>query len=555
MTLRVAAGLGPSLLFENPHHVWTPSTFGGALAALQAAQSAADRGYWIAGAISYEFGTQLHGIDARSDEPLLLLGAFEEPSRMEWHGSAPKFAMSAPLSRIARDSYAGAIEYLLAQIHDGEVYQVNYTVPFDAGFAGDPLTLFRFLAPRARAPYCAYLEQGDFAIVSMSPELFLRFDGDCVTTKPMKGTAPLAHLEELASSKNRAEHVMIVDLLRNDLHRICEDVRVRRLFEIERYPTFATMTSTITGRLRPQTSFERILRATFPCGSVTGAPKRAAIAHIARTEQYPRGFYTGTIGFLSPQRRGWWNVPIRTLQIDRSFGRARYDAGGGIVSDSNAADEWNEIAVKSRFLRPAYEGFSLWESFRGGPQGSDVQAHLRRLERSAAAFGIPLDMDAIRAQLVAPANMPDAQFVRIRASADSVKVTARPLERSQTPVDLCVSRHRVRSDDPLLRHKTAWRPVHEAAALEARERNCFDAILQNERGELTEGSRTNIFVQKGNTVYTPPLECGLLPGILRSQLVNEGQAVERVLTQADLAAADAVFAGNSARGLLLARIR
>ncbi len=555
MTLRVAAGLGPSLLFEKPQNVWAPSNFEGAFYALHEVQAALEDGYWIAGAVSYEFGAQLQGINTRTCDPLLILGAFHAPKRGELHGRAPHFSLSAPLSRIARDEYTTAVERIRAQIRDGEVYQVNYTVPFDLGFSGDPFTLFHFLGRRARAPFSAFVEYGDRAIVSISPELFLRFDRNSITTKPMKGTASLRNSEELSNEKNRAEHLMIVDLLRNDLHRISSQVHVRQLFEVERYPTFATMTSTISGRLDQSVTLLDIFRATFPCGSVTGAPKRAAMQHIDRIERYPREFYTGTIGFLSPQRSGWWNVPIRTLQIDRGVGVARYDAGGGIVNDSEAMDEWNEVLIKSRFLRPAFRDFDLRETLRSGPQPSDVDAHLHRLQQSAQAFGMQIDMQQLRRELEPPAKMPEPQFVRVRASAGGVGVSTQTLQPTQTPVDLCISSYRVRAGDPLLRHKTGWRPIHEAAAREARERGCFDAILQNERGELTEGSRTNIFVQKGNTLYTPPLDCGVLPGILRSRLVTDGQAVERVLHTADLDAADAIYAGNSARGLLLARIR
>jgi|SRR5579884_779464 len=556
MNLRVAAGFGPSLVFENPKRTWAPSTVQDAVAALRDAQRALDDGGWIAGAISYEFGALLAGIEARSFEPLFVLGVFDEPRRVQTLTSSGEFSLSAPLTRVEYDDYARTISHILAQIRDGEVYQVNYTIPFDLGCAGDPSALFQFLASRAQTSYGALVEYGDRAIVSISPELFLEFSGDRVSTKPMKGTAPLGRLEDLASEKNRAEHVMIVDLLRNDLTRVCEDVRVERLFEVERYPTFATMTSTISGKLRGSaTTLEQILRAAFPCGSVTGAPKRAAMQHIARVERDPRGFYTGTIGFLSPQRRGWWNVPIRTLQIDCAAGSARFDAGGGIVSDSQAREEWNEILVKSRFLAPALEEFALLETFRGGPEGSDITAHLRRLERSAKAFNVPVDIDSI-AQRLNTANSKTARpFVRVRARADRVEVFSEPLTETRTPVELCLSSERVRSNDPLLRHKTSWRPIHDKAAREARERDCFDAVLLNERGEVTEGARTNIFIKKGNTLYTPPLECGVLPGILRSRLVAEGRAVERVLTQADLASADAIFAGNSARGLLPARIR
>ena len=553
MRLRVAAGFAPSLMFENPVAVWTPSRFEDALAALDAAQQALNDGSWIAGAISYEFGAMLQGIVERAHDPLLILGAFDKPVRVNDAGNGA-FALSAPLSRVSFDAYAHEISYILRRINDGEVYQVNYTVPFDAGFSGDPFALFAFLAPRARAPYSAFVECNGHAVVSISPELFLRLAGDRVSTKPMKGTAPLERIGDLQAEKNRAEHLMIVDLLRNDLSRICDEVGVEDLFEVERYPTFATMTSTISGTLRTNVSLTDVLRAAFPCGSVTGAPKRAAMQHIAEVERDARGFYTGTIGFLSPGRTGWWNVPIRTLQIDCETRRARYDAGGGIVSDSGARSEWEEILLKSRFLAPAYDGFALLETFRAGANPSNVRAHLARLQRSGEAFGLRIDMAGVKHAIADPAHSTGDRIVRVRVRDGDVEVSSEPVE-AHAAVELCFSEERVRSDDPFLAHKSSWRPAHDAAASEARERGCFDAVLRNERGELTEGARTNIFVRKGNTLYTPPLSSGVLPGILRSRLISEGQAVERVLTQDDLESADAVLAGNSARGLLPARIR
>ena len=555
MTLRVAAGFDPSLFFDDPVEVWAPSTLEGALVALDSAERALEDGYWIAGALSYEFGTMLAGLRTfESSLPLLILGAFREPQErtLSTHDAV---RMSAPLPRVSRASYEGRIARILQAITDGEVYQVNYTVPFDMGYANDPFEIFAFLTRRAHAPYSAFVEHETVSIASVSPELFLRFDGSRLTTKPMKGTAPLDAVDELHDEKNRAEHLMIVDLLRNDLHRICDGVSVPRLFEIERYPTFATMTSTIGGELRPNTTLTQIFRATFPCGSVTGAPKRAAMQHIAALEREARGFYTGAIGFLSPQRRGWWNVPIRTLQFIKNAPSARVDAGGGIVSDSRAASEWNEVLLKLRFLEPAFERFEILETLRGGPNPGDIAAHVDRLTRSAAAFGMHLDAKDALAQIRRAADTRDPELIRVRAGHDVLRIATEPLHPTPEPVALMVSSQRVRSDDPLLHHKTAWRPAHNAAAAEARERGCFDAILLNERGEIAEGSRTNIFARFGNTLYTPPLQSGVLPGILRSRLVSDGQAVERVLFERDLRAADAVYAGNSARGLLQARLQ
>lgn len=553
MPLRVVTGCDPALLFEHPASLWAPRSIDGAIDALAAADDALNDGYHIAGALSYELGGMLQGVPVHdSGLPLLLLGAFPAPVKRKLPQSGGRFAMAAPLCRTGRASYDSAIRYLLSQIHDGEVYQVNYTVPFQVAFSGDPFALYRFLARRARAPYAAYVEHDDLRLVSISPELFLRFEGSRVVTKPMKGTALLCDLSALANDKNRAEHVMIVDLLRNDLHRVCTDVGVSRLFEIERYPTFATMTSTISGSLRTQ-SLAEVLRAAFPCGSVTGAPKRAAMQHIHRVETQARGFYTGSIGYLSPRRRGWWNVAIRTLQLEPNTDVARFDAGGGIVSDSKASDEWAELFLKARFLRPAHAEFALLETLSSGPDGSDVCAHVERLRAAAHAFGWALDHQALLARLRTFMTS-EPQLLRVRAGLAHTQIRAEPLRAGGQPVRVCLASQRVYRGDPLLAYKTAWRPVHDAALREALEHDCFDALLQNDRGELTEGTRTTLFVRLGGTLYTPPLNCGVLPGILRSRLVSQAHAVERVLFPGDLLQAEALFVGNSARGLLQAEL-
>jgi para-aminobenzoate synthetase/4-amino-4-deoxychorismate lyase len=348
---------------------------------------------------------------------------------------------------------------------------------------------------------------------------------------------------------------MIVDLLRNDLHRICTEVTVDQLFTIERYPTFATMTSTISGTLPAGTPLAEIVRATFPCGSVTGAPKRAAMAHIARFEPGTRELYTGSIGYLTPQRTGWWNVAIRTLQIDRTSGLGRLDAGGGIVSDSVAADEWNEVLLKTAFVRPAIAPFACLETLRCGPDPSPASAHLGRLRATAERFCIPFDDRRLREQIEVLNASEDASLVRIRLALDgNASLTAEPLESTGDSVRICIAESRVRSGDAMLAYKTSWRPAHDAAAETAGRSECFDALLRNERDELTEGSRTNLFVRLGGVLYTPPPCCGVLPGILRGELVSSGRAVERVLHESDLRQADEIFVGNSARGLLQAHL-
>lgn len=459
--------------------------------------------------------------------------------------------MTPPAARISQNAYGKTIGAIRSAIRDGEVYQVNYTLPFDFAFSGEPFDAYRLLAKTSEARYCAYVEDGDRALLSFSPELFLQFDDGRLVTKPMKGTAPPDAAGELTNAKNRAEHLMIVDLLRNDLHKVCDGVSVDELFSVERYPTFSTMTSTISGMLRAGTSLSEIFRATFPCGSVTGAPKRAAMTHIARLEAQTREIYTGSIGYLTPQRRGWWNVAIRTLQIDRATGDGRLDAGGGIVTDSEAGEEWREVLLKTAFAAPALDGFACLETLRCGPQPSEVNAHVERLCAAAQHFNIAFDDTELRRSLNELNARGVPALARFRLGIDGTSSLAvEPLPAISGCVTIVISDERVRSGDPMLQYKTSWRPAHDAAAECAQRAGCFDALLRNERDELTEGSRTNLFARIDGTIYTPPLSCGALPGILRSALVGRGEAVERALYESDLRSADEVFVGNSARGLL-----
>jgi para-aminobenzoate synthetase/4-amino-4-deoxychorismate lyase len=513
-------------------------------------------GYSIAGFLSYELGASCTGLAQRETRaPLLALGVYDAPQTIDLETGPSDFRMTPPAARIARSEYGQTIAAIRSAIRDGEVYQVNYTLPFDFAFSGEPFDAYRLLARTSEARYCAYVEDGERALLSFSPELFLQFEGGRLVTKPMKGTAPPNAAGELTNAKNRAENLMIVDLLRNDLHKICDGVNVDELFSIERYPTFATMTSTISGTLRPGTSLSEIFRATFPCGSVTGAPKRAAMAHIARFEPQTREIYTGSIGYLTPQQRGWWNVAIRTLQIDRAHGDGRLDAGGGIVTDSQAEDEWREVLLKTAFVSPALDGFGCLETLRCGTQPSDANAHLDRLRSSARHFNIAFDDTELRRSLNELNARGVPALVRVRLGIDgTASVAAEQLQEIAERVTILVSEERVRSGDPMLQHKTSWRPAHDAAAQCAQRAGCFDALLRNERDELTEGSRTNLFVRIEGILYTPPLSCGALPGILRTALVRRGDAVERVLHESDLRGADEVFVGNSARGLLKAQL-
>ena len=536
MTFRVVTGARPALEFARPVELWRRAGADGLREAFERAEGALDAGRWVAGYLEYG-----------APSPSVVLGAFGEPQAIELCDAPAEHSPLLPL--LARNEYERTVRALQASIYEGDVYQVNYTFPFALDTLGDPFALWSHYARASAAAYPAYVEDGERAIASWSPELFLSFDGARIRTKPMKGTAPPDRPEELMDAKNRAEHVMIVDLLRNDLHRVCDEVAVEQFLEIERYPTFVTMTSTVAGTPRTGTRLAEIFEATFPCGSVTGAPKRAAMRFIANAERRPRGAYCGAIGFLSPRRTGWWNVAIRTAQLDRATGTGRFDAGGGIVADSQPAAEWDEVMLKARFLRPAGR---FIETVAGDADDATIEAHLARMAASARAFGVAIDPRTLRAAI----ERSPGRLIRLTLGFDGTPLATKELalETPAEPVRVCLSESRVRSCDPFLRHKTSWRPAHDAAAAQARERGCFDALLRNERDELTEGARTNLFARIGGQLVTPPLRCGLLPGILRERIVSEGRAQERILNRADLNAAGEVYVGNSARGLLRAEI-
>ncbi len=550
MRLRVAFAGIDELEFRDPIAALRARTLPEAQTALAEAERALADGYWVAGYLNYALGSAYHRLPVEAAWPLLTIGIFDRATPRVAGGTeiAP---FAPPLPLFTEPGYERAIAEIVDAIREGDVYQVNYSVPFHFAFAGDPYALWTTIAARTAARYQAFVQDEERVALSWSPELFLGFDGDTIVVRPMKGTAALERSEELCNEKNRAENLMIVDVLRNDLHRLGARVETERLLEIERYPTFATMTSTLRAHLPGSSTLAEIFAATFPCASVTGAPKRAAMEQIARLEEAPREIYCGSIGYLSPRRRGWWNVAIRTVQIDA--GSACIRGGGGIVYDSVAADERSEVDTKLRFLGDA-TGFELWETLASDAPERTVEEHLQRIERAAERLHVPFDLDALRARIGdvrASATTPALLRVRL-GHRGTIALHREDLQRPEA-IDILLSSVRVRSDDRWLRLKSSYRPAHENAAAQARNAGCFDALLANERGELTEGSRTNLFIRRGDRLLTPPISAGLLPGILRAALLAQGEAEEATLLPEDLERADAAYLGNSARGLMRVR--
>ena len=412
---------------------------------------------------------------------------------------------------------------------------------------------------RAIAAIC---DDGERQILSLSPELFFDLTAEGrITAKPMKGTAArlgddgAERLALSASEKDRAENLMIVDLLRNDLSRIAEagSVEVKNLFEVETYPTLHAMVSTVTARKRADAGPAELLKALFPCGSVTGAPKIRAMEILRELESSPRGAYCGAIGYFAPPEKGGggsarFNVAIRTLTI--AGGEGELGIGGGVVQDSRSESEYAECLLKARFFETARKPLQLIETLRFENGFRRLEAHLARMENSALVFGLPFDRIAARKALdEAVAGRGGALRVRLTLDeAGRYDAVAYELPDKPPHWTYAISPQRVDSSDKLLRHKTNWREPYES---EVKRLGSDEVVFVNERGEITEGARSNIFVARGGVLLTPPLESGLLAGCLRAEMITDGRAREAPLTPDDLLGE--VYFGNSLRGLIPAK--
>ncbi|KVG62167.1 aminodeoxychorismate synthase component I [Burkholderia pseudomultivorans] len=558
----------------------------------------------------YEFGRNLQRAQP-GNAPLrfLLYARCERLSRDEvdaWlarqdGGGAPSIAGVAHVSKsVARDAFDAAIDAVHDALRAGDSYQVNYTYRLDFDVFGTPLALYRRLRARQPVRYGALIAlPGGAWVVSCSPELFVEKHGDVLRARPMKGTAPRSAdpQQDAASAaflandpKNRAENVMIVDLLRNDVSRIARTgtVKVPALFSVEPYASVWQMTSTVEAGWRDGTTFAAMLRALFPCGSITGAPKHKTMQLIDAIESTPRGLYTGAIGWLdapSDERAAGCgdfclSVAIRTLTLHAaqaeaeagaaapsaaSAGRRRgtMGVGAGIVLDSVAADEYAECELKARFLTDADPGFQLFETTCATRADGIryLDRHLARLQRSADAFGFRFDADALRRAIDARCAALDgdgAYRMKLALAKDgAVEIVAAPLKPLPAgPVGVLLAPAHgfapTRADDALLLHKTTRRADYDRAWQAAEALGCFDMLFVNERGELTEGGRSNLFVKLDGQWVTPPLACGVLPGVMRGVLLDDPAfgAIERVVTRDDLARAQALLLTNALRGAL-----
>lgn len=573
---------------------------------LEAMQAALNEGMHAVGVFSYELGAALQGIEPHpGDVPAIRILLFHRCEKLRADQAerwlAEQDASDAPAgiagvqASIGREQFDAAIARIHAYIEAGDTYQVNFTYRLRFDAYGGALALYRRLRARQPVPYGAVIALPDGgALLSLSPELFVRHDvgngSGVLTAQPMKGTAAVAGgpAEEqenaqraaalAADEKNRAENLMIVDLLRNDLGRVAQtgSVQVPQLFQVERFGGVLQMTSTIRARLREDATLADIFAALYPCGSITGAPKRRTMQIIDELENAPRGVYTGAIGWFdtpapcaapsAAQRAGDFclSVPIRTLVLqpphEDGLRRGEMGVGAGIVHDSRAEQEYAECLLKARFLTGLDKEFELFETMHATrEQGCrHLERHLRRLKTSAGYFGFAFDEARITSELEqACAELRPAKPYRLRLALHQdgrCAIRVAPLHPIAEPVKLLLAAQPAHALDIFLRHKTTVRAQYDQAWQDAEAQGAFDMLFFNTEGELTEGGRSNVLLKIDGRWVTPPLSCGLLPGVMRSVLLDdpEWNVQERMLTREDLRNAEEIAVCNALRGVMTA---
>lgn len=450
--------------------------------------------------------------------------------------------------------YSNAIKKIKEEIAKGNTYEVNYTYDFDVPFDGDELDLFNFLLSKQKTPYNFYIKNQYDTVLSFSPELFFEMQNNHILTKPMKGTIHRGKnkkedknlIEFLKNDiKNRAENVMIVDLLRNDLGRIAKvgTVNVSKLFEIETHKTLHQMTSQIEADLKENTTFFDIFKAIFPCGSITGAPKISTMKVISHVEKGERNIYCGAIGMISPKET-IFSVPIRILQKTNEQNNFKYRVGGAIVWDSDTQDEWEETLTKTKFLNDEFQIIETVKIENGTILFE--KEHFERMQKTAEHFGFKFKTPEIAKT--------DDGMLRILLNRDGeIKTELKRITPAKTS-KIAISPIIQNSKNEFLYYKTTYRPWYYDSFQKIKNGEIYDEIFFNEKGELTEGARSNIVLQLNGNLYTPPVQCGLLNGVFRQELLKNNKCTEKILYKKDLEKAEKIFCVNSVRGMVEIRL-
>jgi para-aminobenzoate synthetase/4-amino-4-deoxychorismate lyase len=560
--------------------------------ALKKIDQAIAENFFVVGWFSYELGyvlepkltTLLNTLDSElfcvavfkehrcinQQEANIFLNSFPDDKYM------PSFCYNFQLN-VTQQHYNNIVKRIQNYLKEGDTYQVNYTAKYHFNYQGNPIKLYKILRDRQRVEYGAYLNFPNSKILSLSPELFFKKDQEKITAKPMKGTAPRGKSAEedqqlikdmRADEKTLAENVMIVDLLRNDIGKLAKPgtVNVASLFDIEKYETVLQMTSTINGEIAKDTSLYQIFKHIYPCGSITGTPKIRTMEIIHELETEPRGVYTGAIGFVLPGNTMSMNVPIRTIVL-KDDNTAELGVGGAIIADSDNNNEYAEILLKGKFLTGIAADFALIETLLYHPVTGYhyMQEHLERLKASSALFNFNCPLSTIYDELIKLSkNMCATTNYKIRlilkqAGQFVITSSEMPIVENNNTYFIRFSPNKTYSRNILFQHKTTSTYVRDfydnEYTIAKKNYNCDEVIFVNEKNQITEGSRTNLFIEKNNIFYTPPIQCGLLNGIMRQQFINNKniKTVEKVLYQDDIYNADNIFLTNSVRGILPAK--
>ncbi|AQP53169.1 aminodeoxychorismate synthase, component I [Vagococcus penaei] len=522
-----------------------------------------EQGYYIAGFVSYEaasaFNPNLKTHQSLSDFPLALFGIYADktcpdPQQLTSNDSPFFFEKDTDFT-----NYQQKIKRIHNEIKDGNTYQTNYTIRLNSQVFTDydGLSVYHDLLKHSAVKYSSFFDLDNHQILSASPELFFKVTNQTIETRPMKGTVRRDSNPEIdqknqqflaADEKNRSENIMIVDLLRNDLGQIAQpgSVSVTKLCTIEPYPTVWQMTSTIKASITPTTTILDLFKALFPCGSITGAPKKTTMDLITELEDSPRGVYCGAIGVIKPNGDMIFSVPIRTIQVDKKAQTARYGVGGGITWESTAHDEFDEISAKANVLSTIFPQIKLIESLRlENGTLKRLEKHLDRLESSAKQFNFPFNREKTRSQwLKAIKPYQDGLFkFRCELSSDGNKVTEVLPLTSDTTIKTAHLAKKAVSKTILLAHKTSYRHLYTVH----QEKPMVETILWQADGRLTELMTGNLVVQLEGVLYTPRLNHHILPGVMRQELLAQQKIVEKDLTVDDLNQAEALYLINSVR--------
>lgn len=549
------------LHFANPHHVISAWALEGVNPALREIERLTQaNGWYAAGFLSYEAAPAFDRALQTHPEtgfPHLWFGLYPEPRVVTLPKPASAKETLSWLPTVNRDTYNSAIEQIKDHIAHGRTYQVNYTMRLQSNFKGDAWNFFLYLA-QTQNNHAAYVDTGQYVICSASPELFFCLDGDTITCRPMKGTTrrgrtTLEDREQAQwlheSEKNRAENVMIVDMIRNDLGRIARlgSVCVPELFTVEKYPTLWQMTSTV--QANTNAPLAEIFAALFPCASITGAPKVSTMRILTGLETTPRKIYTGTIGYVAPDRKATFNVAIRTALIDRKSKTAEYGVGGGVVWDSTSADEYAEALLKARVLTEPPPQFSLLETMLWiSKEGYFLrERHVARLLDSADYFDFLVSKETVdKALNKLEIGFTSPQRVRLLVNRNGdITLEHRVHQTDDKVLRIHLAQEPINSTDPFLFHKTTQRDAYDSAINNFPE--CDDVLLYNERRELTEFTIGNLVVEMDGKLYTPPISCGLLAGTFRAHLLETGQVAERMIRVDELKNCKKIFLVNSVR--------